>query len=541
MIRVLLYLGLVCALAFGFVWLADRPGEVVITWLGHETVTSVNILVVAFLLAAVVGIVLWTVLRTLFQSPRLMTQAVRRRRHRKTLLAITRGLVAIGAGDARGAQRYARELQRVAPSEPLALLLRAQTAQISGDRAGAEATFRAMTERSETRLLGLHGLYVEARRRGDPEAARHFAEEAARTAPSLPWAGHAVLEFRCAEADWEGALAVLDANREHGLIDKATYQRHGAVLLTARALMLEDSDPGVAKMLASEATRFAPDLVPAAALAGRLLGETGDPRRAAKILQAAWRKHPHPDLADAYAHLRPEDSARDRLARVRTLVREPEDHPEGLLALSRAALDAREFALARQTLEPLVAKPTQRSALLMAEIEELEHGDVGRAREWVARAVRAARDPAWTADGFVSDRWLPVSPVTGRIDAFEWKVPVEEVAGSVPALEGHVDTRAVLPAGATPDRPIESAVPAVQPAKPASPANTADADATALEPATAAASQITAVNPPAGQQAQPVIPLQHAPDDPGPELGVEEAEPEAPPRSEGWRFGSLFR
>ena len=38
--------------------------------------------------------------------------------------------------------------------------------------------------------------------------------------------------------------------------------------------------------------------------------------------------------------------------------------------------------------------------------------------------MRAPRDPAWTADGIVSDEWEPVSPVTGQLDAFEWKVPV---------------------------------------------------------------------------------------------------------------------
>ena len=65
-----------------------------------------------------------------------------------------------------------------------------------------------------------------------------------------------------------------------------------------------------------------------------------------------------------------------------------------LLALARAALDAQEFALVRDTLAPLLAKPTQRVAMLMAELEEVEHGDVGRAREWIARAVRAPHDPA---------------------------------------------------------------------------------------------------------------------------------------------------
>ena len=60
----------------------------------------------------------------------------------------------------------------------------------------------------------------------------------------------------------------------------------------------------------------------------------------------------------------------------------------------------------------------------MAALERAERNDEGRAREWTARAVNAAPDPAWTADGYVSDHWLPASPVTGRIDAFEWRVPL---------------------------------------------------------------------------------------------------------------------
>ena len=60
----------------------------------------------------------------------------------------------------------------------------------------------------------------------------------------------------------------------------------------------------------------------------------------------------------------------------------------------------------------------------MAEIERTEHGDSGRARAWTLRAVRALHDPVWTADGYVSDKWRPVSPVSGRLDAFQWQTPV---------------------------------------------------------------------------------------------------------------------
>src|SRR5262249_4719018 len=54
----------------------------------------------------------------------------------------------------------------------------------------------------------------------------------------------------------------------------------------------------------------------------------------------------------------------------------------------------------------------------------MAQGDEGRAREWMARALNARRDPAWTADAFVSDHWQPISPVSGRLDAFEWKDPL---------------------------------------------------------------------------------------------------------------------
>ena len=46
-------------------------------------------------------------------------------------------------------------------------------------------------------------------------------------------------------------------------------------------------------------------------------------------------------------------------------------------------------------------------------------------REWLARAFNAPRDPAWTADGMISEIWQPISPATGALDAFQWRVPVE--------------------------------------------------------------------------------------------------------------------
>ena len=68
--------------------------------------------------------------------------------------------------------------------------------------------------------------------------------------------------------------------------------------------------------------------------------------------------------------------------------------------------------------------PTRKACLLMAEIEEGQTGDQGKARVWLSRAATAPADPIWVADGVTSEDWAPVSPATGRLDAFAWKVPV---------------------------------------------------------------------------------------------------------------------
>ena len=548
MIRVVVFLVLVCLVALGVVWLADQPGDVAVTWLGWRIETSVMVLIAATALLAIGFLLVFSIVRGLWRSPRRIARAMRENRERKGRLAIARGLVAVGVGDEAAAQRYAQQARRFTERDPLALLLGAQAAQLAGDRARAEAVFHELAQDPETRLLGLRGLYVEAQRRNDVGAAQHFAEAAAKAAPALPWAGKAVLEFRCRAGDWEGALEILDAHLQNSLIDKATHRRQRAVLTTARALAAEATDPALARTLAVEATKLAPDLIPAAALAGRLLADAGETRKARKILEAAWHVNPHPDLAEAYAHLRIADSARDRLARVQALARQAEGHIESSLAVARAALDAREFTIARQALAPLCAEPTQRVAMLMAELEELEHGDVGRAREWMARALRAPRDPAWTADGIVSEHWLPASPVTGRIDAFEWKVPVAELpardAGGERVPQSAIEAR---PLSTAPAAREVSVPPRQTPTEP--PAGGRSEQRAGSGDGRAPGTPIHDVGPAAPGKVQhspadAVIPLVHAPDDPGPEgevLAAEEAEPETD-KDVSWRpFGSLFR
>jgi HemY protein len=432
MIRIVLFLLLTALTAYGAAWVADQAGDVTLSWGGWRAQATLPVFALALCMIILAALFAWSILSALWRMPGKIRRGRRERRHARGRHAITHGLLAVGHGDAAAARQHADVARRLAGHDPLTLLLHAQSAQLDGDRERANSTFRTMAEREDTRLLGLRGLFIEAQRADDPVAAVMAAEEALKISPSSTWASHAVLGFRCAQGDWAGALKILDNDLESGLIDKATYRRRRGVLLTARALELETLDRDLSRENAMEAVKLAPTLVPAAVLAAKFESEAHQVRRAMRIVEAAWLAHPHPDLADAYAHVRLGDAARQRLVRVETLAAKTPGHIEGALAIARAAIDAAAFARAREALAPFTATPTQRVALLMAEIERTEHGDSGRARAWTLRAVRARHDPVWTADGYVSDRWRPVSPVTGRLDAFQWQTPV----ASLPSDKG---------------------------------------------------------------------------------------------------------
>ena len=476
MIRVLLFVAVLFAVALGFAWLADLPGMVSVRWIDPDPNTvpfewrqspAIAAVAVGILLAIFLAAV-W-VIRVVVKSPAIASRFFRRRRKDKGYSALSQGLIALGTGNAKLARRYALDADRLLNDEPAAKLLLAQTAQLAGKDDEARQRFEAMLEDPATKALGLHGLFVEAERHREPVAARHYAEEAAKTQPGLEWAGKAVLGYQAVAHHWDEALKTLERNYAAKMLDKKTYRRQRAVILTALAMKLEDGEPERAYSLAKEAHGLALELVPAAVLTSRLATRRGDIRKASKVLEATWRLNPHPDLAETYAHVRTGDSAVDRLKRVKSLSAQRANTTEGALAIARAAIEAREFDEARKQLKKVLqSEPTRKAYVLMAELEEAENGDRGRVRDWLARAVQAPMDKVWMADGVISAEWQAVSPVTGRLDAFEWSTP-----GSLSEDDGALLEDSLFEA---------PALPAAAPASPVSPkakdvsANKDDAD-----------------------------------------------------------------
>jgi HemY protein len=437
MSKIVSFIVLILAIAFGFAWLADRPGLLSIEWQGQ--LIEMSLLVAAAIVAGIVGIIMlaWWLVSTIWSSPAYARRFLRTRKRDRGYQALSTGLIAAGAGNALLARKMTARTQGLlkADQEPLILLLEAQTDIVEGKFEDARRKFDAMSKDPETRELGLRGLYLEAKRQGAYEAASQYAEQAATIAPYLPWAAKASLENKCRAGEWDEAIMLLDQQRAARVLDKPEVEHLKSILLTAKAGEVLESDPALAKATAQNALKYSKGFVPAALIVAKTYMREDNTRKAAKLLESQWKDNPHPQIAELYVRARSGDSAVDRLERANKLESIKPNNVDALVAVSEAALSAKDFKLARDKAEAAARIAPRKSIfLLLADIEQEDTADQGRVRHWLSQAVKAPADPAWVAGDIVSDKWLPFSPLTGQLDAFEWKTPYEGITGQIEDL-----------------------------------------------------------------------------------------------------------
>ena len=416
---------LIILAALAIVWLADRPGSVTIQWLGREIHLSVLVGIISAAILFLAGHFILRFLRMIFRSPQTLRGRMRERKMRKAYEALSRGIIAAGAGDAQAAARHASLAGETLAHEPLVKLLGAQAAQLRGDRDEVRRVFETMSQSPNTELLGLRGLFTHARDAADWQSARKHAEAAHRKNNRLPWANVAVLQTLLAQKDYAAAASNVAQQGKLGLMPLEEAVKKQAALLTAAALSLEESDKTKALALAQEAQGLDQTLVPAAMVIARAQIANGNARRATKTLRSCWALQPHRDLARMAARIE-DDGPEKQFERVRDLTGKDPDSLEGRFALAEAAILAGRHEAAQDVLRPLIADGPQAGVCgLMASVEDM-NGDKIKSREWLARAMAAPRDPLWVSDSVAVPTWTALSPVTGEIAPSQWKVPFQQ-------------------------------------------------------------------------------------------------------------------
>jgi HemY protein len=475
LLKILVFVALIAALAFGAGVLMETSGGVQITVAGTEFTLSALQSVIALL---VLLLVLWialklasllvAVLKFLNGDETALSRFFDRGRERKGYKALSEGLMALASGEGRLAMAKAARAEKYLEKPELTDLLTAQAAEMVGDTRKAAETYKRLVSNQNTRFVGVRGLMKQKLSEGDTETARKLAEKALSLRPKHEEVQDTLLKLQAQARDWAGARGTLSTKLRTGTLPRDVFKRRDAVLaLSSAREIVSDTATLEQQEQAIEANRLSPDLVPAAALAARAYIAKGKKRAATKLLRKAWDAQPHPDLAHAFAEIEPDETPAQRVKRFAVLAKSHPQHAETRLVMAELNIVAEDFPEARRALGDLIeTAPDARAFTLMAAIERGEGGSDAVVKGWLAKALQAPRGPQWVCENcnHIHAEWEPVCDNCSSFDTLAWKTPeTPEVASAtgvhmLPLIVGALEDKSdAQDEPETTPEPVESA------------------------------------------------------------------------------------
>ncbi len=440
LIKIIVFVAVVGALAYGAGYLLESQGGVQVTVMGTEysfgplqSVIGVLALMLAVWLLLKVFHLTVATWHFLNGDETALSRYFDRNRERKGYDALSEGLMALASGEGRLALAKAQKADKYLNKPALTNLLTAQAAELAGDKHKAEETYRKLVEDDSTRFVGVRGIMKQKLADGDTETALALAERAFALKPKHAEVGDTLLQLQAQKEDWDGARKTLGVKLRNGQMPKDLHKRRDAVLALSQAKeIFEEGSDIKAREAAIEANRLSPDLIPAAVMAAHGYIEQGKPRYANRMLAKAWGVQPHPELAAAFAAIVPDEKPAERIRRFKTLTKSNPDHAETKMLNAELHIADEDFPAARRALGDLVeTDPTARSVTLMAAIERGEGAADSVVKGWLAKALTVSRGPQWICDNcqHIHAAWAPTCGNCNSFDTLSWKSPpMSEVA-----------------------------------------------------------------------------------------------------------------
>ncbi|MCX7565855.1 tetratricopeptide repeat protein [Sulfitobacter sp. F26169L] len=434
LIKIIIFVGVVGALAWGAGLLLEADGGLQIRALGYElspgpleSILLLIVLVLAVWLLLKIMSLLLAVWKFLNGDETALSRYFDRNRERKGFDALSEGLMALASGEGRVAMAKAAKADKYLNKPELTNLLTAQAAEMAGDTQKAEETYLKLVENEQTRFVGVRGIMKQKLAAGDTETALQLAQKAFALKPKHEETGDVLLRLQAEKEDWSGARKTLNTKLRNGQLPRDVHKRRDAVLALSEAKDILADESSIEKREAAiEANRLSPDLIPAAVMAARSYIDQNKPRYAARVLKKAWEARPHPDLAAAFAAIAPNESPAERIKRFAALTKIKTDHPETRMLLAELHIANEDFPAARRALGDLVeTDPDARSVTLMAVIERGEGASDTVVKGWLARAIAVPRGPQWICENcqHIHNEWKPICENCSSFDTLEWKRP----------------------------------------------------------------------------------------------------------------------
>ncbi|WP_370931512.1 heme biosynthesis protein HemY [Bartonella sp. DGB1] len=427
MFRLIMYFILLIILGYFFTWLPHHVSDIILTYQNLEiTISSQKFFGGILLIAALLSFVGFFFYQ-LISIPHYISKYWKRKRTAKAQQALEQGFLAIFSGDLNSYNKLQKNIKKLPDyhNNMFVNILAIQHALLTNQNIEIISLYEKLLKNPHSRLFALHGLYTQAKKNNSNELALTYATQALKVSPQSDWAQQEVITNLAQNNEWDSAINQL--NQKSNRTDKNSQnkrKRLKLVLLTGSALYYQDSNPLKAMDNIKKAVKISPQFVPAITTQANLLFNQGKGKKAVQILEKAWLSTAHPNIALLYVERSGYATALEKLKRVERLLTLSSTTPFLTLLHARSLLETGDIYQARQILEELIdSRPTENAYLLLADIEELQTGNKALIKQWLTKARIAPKDATWIGEGKSSTQWLPYSPISGKLDVFEWKTP----------------------------------------------------------------------------------------------------------------------
>lgn len=437
MLRALWFFAQLAIVVCAAIWIASQRGAVDIAWNDYDVSLNLGVFLLTLVLFTLVVVSVFRLFSAIVSVPGSFSRRRREKNRAKGFRSLTRGFVAIAAGDAKKATQFAKEVRALLPDERgLPLLLEAQAARLRGEESSARNSFEQLLSDKDAAFFGIRGLLKSSLDEGDTVTALGYAKTALEQNPKQPWILKSVYDLELRNRQWEAAAKTLERVKKAKILDDAAARKDEVALLMLLAeqdRLGGHTDASIRKI--ERAVKLDPAFVPAVVKLSEYHLVNGKNGKVAALVERAWKTNPHPDLVTLWDRIAPEVKSNDTTKRLRwfeKLVAIKPDAADGQIAAAKAAMEAGLWGEARAYLTVAEnLRPSAQVFRVRADLEEQATHNNMTVRSWLEQAASASPDPVWycTQTGHIYEKWSPVAEPHGSFNTIEWGHPLAQSYG----------------------------------------------------------------------------------------------------------------
>ena len=436
MFKTLMFFVKIAALVAASVWLVSQPGVMNFDFMGYDVKIKTGVFLLSLAAFILVTLYLLRLVRAVFSVPNKVKGYREDQYSKKGYQALTKGLVAVAAGDMAKATQYSKETNKFLKGKSdlsqsgLPLLLEAQAARLRGEETLACHHFEKLSHDKDMAFIGLRGLMKSALQEQDYEAALGHALAAYQKNPNQAWIVKMLYALHLKNRQWESALKIAKKAEKMGAISpQHLHSDRISIHLMRHDYDIEQGDENHAFKELKSAYKLDAHFVPTIIRLSNHYLEANKKKKVASLIEETWKKNPHPDLADIWDDLSPregKDSDKKRLAWLDKLVGFKDNCAEAYIAAAKATIDmgywgeAKAYLMAAEKIYP-----TMQGLQLRAIVEQnMTHNDNGL-DVVLEHAGNANPDKAWTCQqtGIVYNEWSAIAMPHDSFNTIIWDVP----------------------------------------------------------------------------------------------------------------------